>query len=611
MAKMLFMNRVFLAAMFCAVSFGLSAQWSPVGDKIKTVWGENLDPNNVLPEYPRPIMERPEWQNLNGLWDLAIRPVEESAPSIFNEKILVPFPIESSLSGVGRQVDEKQAIWYRRQFTIPAAWQNRHVLLHFGAVDWKTEVFVNGVKIGSHKGGYTPFSFDITPFLQKGRQELIVKVWDPTDQYFQPRGKQVSKPDNIVYTPVSGIWQTVWLEPVAEPHISNLRILPDIDRSVVSITVNAENARPDDYVRIKTSLAGVSISDTKSTFLSKNDILIPEAKLWTPDEPTLYDLEITLYHGGKAVDAVKSYCAMRKISIRTDPKLGVTRMQLNNKDLVHFGLLDQGYWPDGLYTAPSDEALKFDIVKAKELGCNMLRKHLKVEAARWYTWCDRLGMLVWQDMPSGDNNWNAGGERSPYWDSNLRRRGSEAHENFFREWREIIDCLYSYPSIVMWIPFNEGWGQFRTQEVADLTRDCDPSRLMNVASGWHHIHDGEVLDTHNYPEPRLSEFDPTRAVVLGEYGGIAFVVEGHLWQPEKNFGYIQYKTATEATDKYVEYADSLKTLVKQGFSGAVYTQLSDVEGESNGMLTYDRKIVKLDVERIAKANREICAALDE
>jgi beta-galactosidase/beta-glucuronidase len=599
------MRKIIITVSLIVISANLAAQWQPAGDKIKTVWGENLDPSNVLPEYPRPIMERAEWQNLNGLWDMAVRPVEEDAPITFNEKILVPFPIESSLSGVGRQVDEKQAIWYRRTFTIPASWKNRHTLLHLGAADWKTEVFVNGIKIGSHKGGYTPFSFDITPFLSKGRQELTVKVWDPTDKYYQPRGKQVSKPDNIVYTPVSGIWQTVWLEPVAEPHVAALRILPDIDNETVSITINAENTKQGDYARVKTSLNGVLVSDLKSSVLSKIDIKVPNAKLWTPDEPTLYDLEITLYRDGKAVDTVRSYFAMRKISVRRDPVAGVTRIQLNNKDIVQFGLLDQGYWPDGLYTAPSDEALKFDIIKAKELGCNMLRKHLKVEPARWYTWCDRLGMLVWQDMPSGDNNWNFGGER------NVKLYGNPAHENFFREWSEIIDCLYSYPSIVMWIPFNEGWGQFRTQEVADLTRRCDPSRLMNVASGWHHIQDGEVLDIHNYPEPRLSEFDPSRAMVLGEYGGIAYIAEGHLWQPDKNFGYVQYKTPAEATDKYVEFADSLQTLVRKGFSAAVYTQLSDVEGEANGILTYDRKEVKLDAKRVTAANKAVCEALEQ
>jgi len=601
------MKKTVLTFLVIFLTINLLAQWKPAGDKIKTQWGENLDPTNVLQEYPRPIMERNEWLNLNGLWDMSIRPVEENTPADFNEKILVPFPLESSLSGQQKRIDEKHAIWYRRTVKIPSSWNNRRILLHFGAADWQTEVFINGIKIGSHRGGYTPFSFDITPFLKKGEQTLTVKVWDPTDKYYQPRGKQVSKPDNIVYTPSSGIWQTVWLEPVADAHIEGLKILPNIDKSQVGITIENKNFAPSDYYQIQIFDNKSLIVDVKTASASPVDISVPNPNLWSPDSPFLYDLQITLFRNGKQTDKVKSYFAMRKISVKRD-KNGIMRMQLNNKDLVHIGLLDQGFWPDGLYTAPSDEALKFDIEEAKRLGYNTLRKHIKVEPARWYTWCDRLGMLVWQDMPSGDNNWKFDSERSPFWDTSIEKKPNEAHENFFREWTEIIDYLYSYPSIVMWIPFNEGWGQFRTQEVADLTRRCDPSRLMNVASGWHHIQDGDVNDQHNYPEPKITLYDAARANVLGEYGGIGVVEKGHTWN-DTIFDYVRSNSSKEATDKYIEYAGALKQQIKQGFCGAIYTQWTDVEGEANGIYTYDRKVLKFDADRIRKANKELINAL--
>ncbi|MDR1371955.1 MAG: beta-galactosidase [Dysgonamonadaceae bacterium] len=604
------MKRLLFTVSIIFVSLSIFAQWKPAGDKIKSVWGESLDANNVLPEYPRPILERAEWKNLNGLWDLTIKPVNEGAPEGYNKKILVPFPLESSLSGLAERIDEKHAMWYRRTFTIPSSWKSKNIILHFGAADWKTEVFVNDIRIGSHTGGYTPFRFDITPFLTKDKQTLTVKVWDPTDKYFQPRGKQVSEPAPIVYTPVSGIWQTVWIEPVSRQHIVDLKTLPDVDKSTVAITVNTKNTSPKDYAEIKIFDGSKTVSTTRSIISEKITIQVADAKLWTPDSPFLYDMEIKLFCNGKETDRIKSYFAMRKISVRRD-KDGIMRIQLNNKNLIHSGLLDQGYWPDGLYTAPSDDALKFDIVKAKEWGYNMLRKHIKTEPARWYTWCDRLGMLVWQDMPSGDNNWREPDtERSPFVDSSLESKPNPAHDNFFKEWKEIIDCLYNYPSIVIWIPFNEGWGQFRTNEVAEFTRKCDPSRLLNVASGWHHSHEGDIIDDHNYPEPKLMHFDANRPAVIGEYGGISVVDEEHLWNKDNNFGYIEFKTPKEATDKYIEYSEMIKNLIKKGVSGTVYTQITDVEDEASGIMTYDRKSVKLDEERLHKINSEICRMLE-
>ncbi|MDR1155193.1 MAG: beta-galactosidase, partial [Bacteroidales bacterium] len=384
---------------FLLLTFTLAvkAQWKPAGDRIKTEWAEKIDPQNVLPEYPRPIMERSEWKNLNGLWNCAIAPVGKPRPESFDGRILVPFAVESSLSGVQKPLGSNEELWYQRTFSVPASWKNKNIILHFGAVDWKTEVYLNDIKIGAHTGGYTPFRFNITPFLKKGEQTLVVKVWDPTDRYYQPRGKQVSQPANIVYTAVSGIWQTVWLEPVEEQHISSLQILPDIDREILSVKVNTENTTPGDYVEVKVSDSGKLLSVTKGVVAETLDIPVAAAKLWSPDTPFLYDLEISLYSRGRLADRVKSYGAMRKISAKRD-RNGIMRLQLNNKDLFHLGLLDQGWFPDGLYTAPDDEALAGDIMKAKALGYNMLRKHIKVEPARWYTHCDRIGMLVWQDM---------------------------------------------------------------------------------------------------------------------------------------------------------------------------------------------------------------------
>jgi beta-galactosidase/beta-glucuronidase len=606
------MKRTFLPSIFLILAVAANAQWKPAGDRIKTVWAEKADPQNVLPEYPRPVMERSEWKNLNGLWDYAVTPAGKRQPESFDGQILVPFAIESSLSGVQKPLGSDNELWYKRTFILPASWKNKHIILHFGAVDWKAEVYINDIKAGSHTGGYTPFRFDITPFLKSGEQTLVVKVWDPADRSFQPRGKQVSQPANIVYTAVSGIWQTVWLEPVDERHIASLKILPDIDRKLLSIKVNTENTLPGDYVEVKISDNGRLLSTAKGVTAETLDIPVENAKLWSPDSPFLYDLEINLYSRGRLADRVKSYCAMRKISAVRDNE-GIMRLQLNNKKLFHLGLLDQGWFPDGLYTAPSDEALAADILKAKELGYNMLRKHVKVEPARWYTHCDRIGMLVWQDMPSGDNNW--GLQRTDYSRDYLDSEKEDtstgpARENYMKEWKEIIDELYSYPCIVMWIPFNEGWGQFNTKEVAAQTKSYDPSRILNIASGGNFYHTGDVLDQHHYPEPEMFLYDANRVNVLGEYGGIGYAVEGHLWQADENFGYeALLKNPEETTARYIEYLNRLKSFNR--FSGAVYTQITDVEGEVNGLITYDRKVVKVNEAKIREANREIIRLFSE
>ena len=593
-------------AVFFAIS--LSAQWKPAGDQLKTKWASQIDVNNVLPEYPRPIMERSQWQNLNGLWNYAILPVGKPTPTSFDGKILVPFAVESSLSGVQKRLGGDNELWYEREFTVPSNWKNNNVLLHFGAVDWKADVWVNNMKVGQHTGGYTPFSFDITPALKTGNNKLVVKVWDGTDQGYQPRGKQVNRPEGIWYTPVSGIWQTVWLEPVPEKHIENIKITPDIDKNTITVEAITNQFAASDRVEVKVMDGSRVVATGQSINNQPVEVSMPvNPKLWSPSDPFLYNLEITVSNGAKQLDKVKSYTAMRKFSTKRDDK-GIVRLQLNNKDLFQFGPLDQGWWPDGLYTAPTDEALKYDVQKTKDFGFNMIRKHVKVEPARWYMHCDQLGMIVWQDMPNGD--------RSPEWQMHTyfngveRLRSPESEANFRKEWKEIMDYLYSYPSIGVWVPFNEAWGQFKTQEITEWTKQYDPSRLVNPASGGNHYATGDMLDLHNYPNPRMYLYDGQRATVLGEYGGIGWAVKEHLWAPDRNWGYVQFNSEKEVTDEYVKYAEQLKQLIRQGFSGAVYTQTTDVEVEVNGLMTYDRAIIKLDEARVRKVNQEICGILD-
>lgn len=595
-----------LALALCGSTF---AQWKPAGDKIKTSWGEQLDPKNVLPEYPRPIMERNDWKNLNGLWKYAITPKGTPAPAAYQGDILVPFAVESSLSGVGKMINEKEELWYQRTFDVPSAWRGKQILLHFGAVDWKAEVWVNDVKVGEHTGGFTPFYFDITSVLNKGNNDLVVKVWDPSDRGEQPRGKQIANPHGIWYTPVTGIWQTVWLEPVATQYITNLKTTPDIDNNSVKVEV-AANTTSADKVEVKVFDGKNLVAKGAALNGVPVELAMPaNAKLWSPNSPFLYNMEVTLYKDGKAIDQVKSYTAMRKYSIRKGQN-GITRLQLNNKDYFQFGPLDQGWWPDGLYTAPTDEALVYDLKKTKDFGYNMVRKHVKVEPARWYTHCDQLGLIVWQDMPNGGP--------SPQWQARncfngrevIRSAASEA--NYRKEWKEIIDCLYSYPSIAVWVPFNEAWGQFKTPEIVAWTKEYDPSRLVNPASGGNHYTCGDILDLHHYPGPNMFLYDPRRATVLGEYGGIGLVVEGNTWvNDKKNWGYVKFNTSDEVTNEYIKYGKHLLELIQKGFSAAVYTQTTDVEGEINGLMTYDRKVIKMNEAKVREINQQICNSLNK
>lgn len=579
-----------------------------------------------LPEYPRPQMVRPQWHNLNGQWNYAILDKDEKYNSP-DGQIMVPFAVESKLSGVQRQVGPEKALWYERSFTVPKQWKGERVLLHFGAVDWQAEVWINGLEAGVHTGGYAPFSFDITDLLnKKGKQRLTVKVLDASDQSWQPRGKQVANPRTIWYTPVTGIWQTVWLEAVPETRIQSYLAVADIDKSSLSIHVDAEKLETGDIVKVEL-LDGELICSAEGTDVV---LSVETPKLWSPSSPYLYNLDISILRKGKVVDKVSGYTAFRKISAKKDTDTfetnngvpqGSLRMALNNEILFQFGPLDQGWWPDGLYTAPSDEALRFDIEKTKEWGFNMIRKHIKVEPARWYYWCDVLGIMVWQDMPciadhSKTNNASRPEEvcaaQKNIWALNSFRGGTDCNvpdfwkKNFYKEWGEIIDCLKGFPCIVVWVPFNEGWGQFDTEDVVKFTKEKDSTRLVNEASGGNFHLSGDILDVHHYPEPRMNIFDRTKINVLGEYGGIGYLVEGHIWLPEgQNWGYSGLcKTTDELLRRYRLYAERLKTLIDIGCAAAVYTQTTDVELELNGLMTYDR-LEKVDAGVIRAINLDV------
>lgn len=548
-------------------------------------------------------MEELEW-----FVGVAITDLGGNVPAHFDGQILVPFAVESSLSGVGQRVGAKKELWYSRSFEVPVAWKNKNVLLHFGAVDWKADIWVNDVKVGSHTGGFTPFSFDITAALSgKGNNRLVVKVWDPTDEGYQPRGKQVNNPEGIWYTPVTGIWQTVWLEPVTARHIEELRITPDIDQHLLTVKAHLNMRAPSDLIEVNVYDGNQLVATGKS--INDEAVVIPmpeDAKLWSPDFPFLYTLKVMLKSDNKILDQVNSYAAMRKYSTKRDAN-GIVRLELNNQPLFQFGPLDQGWWPDGLYTAPTDEALVYDIQKTKDLGFNMIRKHIKVEPARWYTHCDQLGIIVWQDMPSGDRNpeW----QNRKYFEGTEKKRSAVSEACYRKEWKEIMDCLYSYPCIGTWVPFNEAWGQFKTPEIAEWTKEYDPTRLVNPASGGNHYTCGDMLDLHNYPAPEMYLYDAQRANVLGEYGGIGWVVKNHIWEPDRNWGYIQFNSSKEVTDEYIKYTDMLYDLITRGFSAAVYTQTTDVEVEVNGLMTYDRKVIKVDEKRVREANARICKSL--
>ena len=574
------------------------AQWKPVEGQLMTRWAKDVSPGNVWPEYPRPQMTRDQWQNLNGLWDYAITPsTVDSRPAAWEGQILVPFAIESALSGVKKAVQPDQTLWYRRTFPASGNLDGQRLLLHFNAVDWECAVFVNGTFCGRHQGGYDPFYFDITGALvPQGDQELVVAVWDPSDKGYQPRGKQILEPQGIWYTAVTGIWQSVWLEPVPRAHIRNLALTPDIDKGVLRLSATVDGAAPGDEI-VAVALDGAApVAGSAGQPGAPFEIPIENAKLWSPDSPFLYNLTVSLTRGGQTLDEVQSYFGMRKIAVAKDDR-GINRLFLNNQVLFQLGPLDQGWWPDGLYTAPTDEALRYDVETTRAMGFNMARKHVKIEPLRWYYHCDRLGLLVWQDMPSGD-------AYIGHNDPDIERTAQSAH-NYYRELGELVRDFGNHPSIIMWVPFNEGWGQFQTNEVTAWLKQLDPSRLVNQTSGWADRGGSDVYDKHSYPGPDMFPIQDHRASVLGEFGGLGWPVEGHLWWDKRNWGYRTYQDREALAGHYEQLIRRLRYLIHDGLAAAVYTQTTDVEGEVNGLMTYDRELVKLGVDWLNTVNSAV------
>ncbi|HEU4958866.1 MAG TPA: glycoside hydrolase family 2 TIM barrel-domain containing protein [Sphingomonas sp.] len=599
---------------------------------LTTRWGRAVTPDNAWRSYPRPQMKRDRWLNLNGLWDYAIAPKAALQPAQMDGQILVPFPVESKLSRVARKVTPDDRIWYRRSFTVPADWAGQNVMLNFGAVDYAATVLVNGAVVGSHKGGYDTFGFDITEYLKPGRNELVVEVTDPTSKGNQPRGKQIADPSGIWYTAVSGIWQTVWLEPVSALHITDVRATPDIDRGVIDVDV-ATNAGTDGTaaVRLTASDHGKVVAQTIIRANRHATLQIPDAHLWSPEDPYLYDLKAelvtvknpyadrhTAYDArftqgeqqayadavvvGAPSDAVDTYFAMRKISIGPGKLPGQPVMLLNNKPYFENGTLDQGWWPDGLYTPPSEEAMKSDLVFLKKAGFNMLRKHIKIEPARYYYDADHLGMLIWQDLPSAGSD-----SEDQFVTGTSKAQAVFSSDDMAEQQNELahmIGDLRAFPSIVLWVVNNEGWGQYDSAMLARYVKGMDPSRLVDADTGWLDVAPGvsDVFDIHTYEDvPHTPAFHADRAIVLGEYGGIGYPISGHLWREGQTWSYQVAKSPEDYLARFrIKMDQVIKEAKEDGLSASVYTQTTDVEGEINGLLTYDRAQSKAPPEALAR-----------
>jgi beta-galactosidase/beta-glucuronidase len=611
------MRTIFILCFPMTVFSLLGNEWEPVDVRLASRWAQEVTPGNVWQEYPRPQFQRADWLNLNGLWDFALQKKADPQPEAFEDKILVPFCVESSLSGVGKKVTPEDRLWYRRTFQLPEDWEAKEVVLHFEAVDYATVVWVNGVYIGSHKGAFDRFSLKITPYLrQDGLQEIVVAVDDPTSFGTQPRGKQSLHGAKITtYTPVSGIWQTVWLEAVSpEAYLGEARVIPDIDREMVSILPLLDEAsRTGHTVQITVSAGITLVAETTVPAHEPSEIKIPSPRLWSPDDPFLYDLHLALLNPeGNIIDEVESYFGMRKISL--GDRNGSKYLFLNNKPLFHCGPLDQGWWPAGLMTPPSDEAMRYDIEITKQMGFNMIRKHVKVEPDRWYYHCDKLGMLVWQDMPSGMAavDVNAKGKAKPV--PRTLKTGPDAHRTtmdaaqFEWELRRMIDLHINAPSIVMWVVFNEGWGQYETIRVTEFVEAYDPSRLISAASGWANRPIGDIHDIHSYEvETQVPPRFKDKASVLGEYGGIGWPIEEHIWDLDKQYwGYQVVYSGEELLRDYQAMFDQVLDMQRtKGLSAAVYTQITDIEGEMNGLMTYDRELIKIPVESLRKIHAQL------
>lgn len=571
-----------------------TALWHPANARLLTRWAADVNPDRVLPEYPRPQLVRARWQSLNGLWEF--EPVRDStAPPPLGrplaQHILVPFAPEAALSGVGAHYDR---VVYRRTFRRPADMAaGERLLLHFGAIDWRSTIYINGHELARHTGGYEAFTVDATDALRPtGDQELVVTVYDPTDAFGQPRGKQVSHPGGIWYTPVTGIWQSVWMEPVPGSSIDALAMTPDVAAGALVLTVRGRGTHAGEIVDAVASADGREVGRVSGAPGTALRLPVPHAHLWSGDDPFLYDLTVTLRDGATPVDSVASYFGMRSVGIVNDAH-GRAQIALNGRPVFLLGPLDQGWWPDGLYTAPTDAALRSDIELMKSLGYSMVRKHIKVEPERWYYYADKLGLPIWQDMPSG---WND----SP-----------AARADFEQELRAMLHQLRDHPAIIVWVPFNEGWGQFDTKHIVDVIRSVDSTRLVNDASGWQDVGAGDIIDVHRYQGPQAMLGTPGRAAVVGEFGGLGFKVPGHAWAGD-TWGYGGlYPTREALNDRYDRLIERMWRLHDtHGMSAGVYTQLSDVEVELNGLTTYDRSILKFDPRRTAAVNRGLAPYIE-
>lgn len=567
-----------------------------------TTWADSIETDNVLGEYPRPIMQRDEWMNLNGYWDFALVDSGAVCPEVFEEKILVPFPVESYLSGIQDSVLHYNELWYHRTFTVPDEWKGRNVILHFGAVDWRADVWVNGTHMTCHEGGYTAFSIDITDVLNDSVQDLMVKVWDPSDHVDQPAGKQCIHPGTIWYTASSGIWQTVWLEPVADKHFSRIVTTPDYDNAKILIHTDTDGKTQDCDIKVRVMFDDMVVATAEGSASDTLSVSMPEDFYpWTPDNPWLYDIDIELTMNDSVIDEIRTYTAMRKLSIGKS-SWGTKTLLLNNEPIFLYGPLDQGYWPDGLYTAPTDEAMLYDLQMTKRLGFNMTRKHLKVEPARWYTYCDRIGLLVMQDMPSGGES-VAVDNRLPT-KTDYNRRTEESAAIYMRELKDIMDQLMSYPCICTWVLFNEGMGQFNTKEVTQWAKSYDPQRWIDAASGGNYYYCGDMIDSHHYPSPFINTSSRNYVTVIGEFGGLGLKVDGHTWE-ENTWSYSNFQDKSQLQFYYELYSSYLYNLKYSGVCAAVYTQLTDVEDETNGIMTYDRKVLKFDESKMYMNNQMI------
>ncbi|NEA53990.1 glycoside hydrolase family 2 [Streptomyces sp. SID13666] len=580
-----------------------AATWSPKPSPMTTPWTNQVSVDNPLPEYPRPQLTRPDWANLNGIWDFAVTGRDAGQPAVFGEQIRVPFVAESALSGIQRKITQNDKLWYKRTFTVPSTWNGRRVQLNFGASDWQTTVWVNGRQAGAvHKGGYDAFSYDITSLLTGGSNTVVVSVYDPTQTGGQAVGKQrindvAPHPGGgIFYTAASGIWQTVWLEPVAAAHITRVDMTPNLANNTLRVTVRGDGISGQS-ARVTVSAAGGTVGTATGPVGTEFSVAVPNAHRWSPDDPFLYDVRADLTSGGATVDSVGSYTGMRSIALaKVD---NIMRPVLNGKFVFQSGTLDQGFWPDGIYTAPTDAALRSDLQAHKDLGFNMVRKHIKVEPQRWFYWADRLGLLVWQDMPAMDTG------KSP---------DSAARAQWETEFHAVIDQHRSSPALIQWVDQNEGWGQYDQARIANDVKAYDPSRLVDNMSGVNCCGsvdggNGDVVDNHNYVGPGNTAPSPTRAAVLGEYGGLGFKVAGHEWYPGGGFSYEDQPTLTALNDRFTGLLDAIRlNQLPAGLSASVYTEITDVENEVNGLLTYDRQVMKVDAARVKAANQALINA---